>query len=198
MSMNAKIDWSAEPDQARLYRAHNMLQTSPVAALRELKELAALGSVMSMVYLGDAYKLGKGTDISLPDAESWYRRAADTGSPLGIYFLGRLYFASKRYTQAIEVFSVAAESDYAPAVHFLGRMYASGKGVKKDLVKAELLLERASKSGSVLAKGVLAHLLTHTNASPSRFARGALLYVSALMSLVVVVITEGITSDRLR
>jgi hypothetical protein len=175
-----------------------MLQSDSANALIELKALAESGSIMSMVYLGDAYKLGKGTKIDLSRAEEWYRRAADKGSLLGSYSLGRLYFRLKRYVEAKNAFSVAAARDYIPAVHFLGRMYASGKGVEKDSVKAEQLLERASKNGSVLAKGVLAYLLTHGHLSPLRFLRGMWLYLGMWVDLFIVVCTEGRTSDRLR
>ena len=196
--MSSQIDWSKEPDLARVHRAHRLLKTEPARGLIEVWALANNGSVMSMIYMAEACSLGNGTKIDLPEAEKWYRRAANTGSLLAYYSLGRLYFKLQRYDEAREAFSAAAAKDYTPAVHFLGRMYASGKGGEKDLVKAQQLLEHASKNGSVLAKGVLAYLFTHGHLGPRKWLRGMWLYLGVWVDLFVVVATEGRTSDRLR
>jgi TPR repeat protein len=117
---------------------------------------------------------------------------------LGHYSLGRLYFRLGRYDEALHEFGVAAESDYIPAIHFLGRMHASGKGCVKDLAKAQQHLERASKGGSVLAKGTLAYLLVHGHLGLGGIVRGVFLYVGMWIDLFVVMCTEGQTSDRFR
>jgi TPR repeat protein len=48
-----------EPDLSRFDRARRALKEQPQYALSELEELASLGSVLSMVHLGDAYKFGR-------------------------------------------------------------------------------------------------------------------------------------------
>src|SRR5476649_2460646 len=57
--------WEDEPDLDELRRLGDMLATDPARALSGLKELAGRGSIMSMVYLADAYRRGTGTEIDL-------------------------------------------------------------------------------------------------------------------------------------
>ena len=97
---NSSIDFAKEPDQGRLYRAYKMLEKDPQKAILELKALVKVHSIMSMIYLGDAYKFGTGVEANLNEAEEWYRLAANAGSLPAHYLLGRLYLNMERYAEA--------------------------------------------------------------------------------------------------
>jgi len=84
--------WKREPDQARLNQASLQLNTEPEKALAELEKLASAGSVLSMVYLGHAFRNGIGAAIDVDKSENWYRKASDGGSALAAGILGAHYF----------------------------------------------------------------------------------------------------------
>ena len=152
-------DWTREPDLELLRRAHGLLESDSKQALMDLKALADRGSLMSMLYIANAYSKGKGTAVDMQQAESWYRRAMNAGSVLGSYELGRIHYERKDYSKAEESFNVGAGQNYAPSLHMLGLMFLSGAGVKKDLSKAKQLLENATALGHVFAKRNLGSLL---------------------------------------
>jgi|SRR5579885_52563 len=192
------INWSAEPDLARLHRAHQLLKTDAVTALIELSSLAEKGSIMAMIYLGNAYKLGQGTRIDQSQSERWYRRAADAGSMPAYYELGRVYLERKQYEEAKQAFTVAADRGYIPAVHFLGRMFFYGQGVTRDVRKASELLERASAGGSIYARRILGQILLQSRPGLPEKLRGMWLLSSGAVMLTAVLVTQGLASDRLR
>jgi TPR repeat protein len=148
--------------------------------------------------LGEAFAKGNGVAVDYDEAEKWYRRAADAESLLAYYSLGRLYLRQRRYDDARDAFEFAAEKRYVPALHFLGRMHFAGNGMARDPEKGEQLLQRAADAGSVVAKAGLAQHLIRTGSSPSRKLRGVRLWLEARVSFIIVSLTEGMTSDRLR
>lgn len=191
-------EFSREPDLPRLYRAHALLEKDSASAIAELEALAALGSTMSMIYLGDTYKSGDGTKVDLTKSEFWYRRAAEAGSFLGCFLLGRLYLKLDRYADAKQAFTIAADQGYIPAVHYLGRIYYYGRGVPRDLSLAREYLERASRGGSVFAKRKLATLLLENGQTIGQRFRGIFLLCGSFIDFFVAICTGGLTSERLR
>ncbi len=192
------IKWELEPDRARLIRAQLMLETNPAQALDELKKLATNGSPMSMYYIGIAYAFGKGVTIDLDKAECWYLRAAEAGSERAYYELGRLYLKAKKYGESKKAFERSAAGGFMPAVHMLGRMYFFGYGVDKDFQKAKPLLERAATWGSVFAKRLLAYQMMHSRQGWRVVWKGLVLQCRVYVDAVVVLFSEGTSSDRFR
>ena len=88
---------------------------------------------MSLVYLGSAYRRGIFGRVDLVEAEKSYARAADYGSVIGTYLLGRLHYDRQNYHGALGEFGVAASKDFAPALHSLARLYWLGLGTTKDI-----------------------------------------------------------------
>src|SRR5262245_1150397 len=123
--------WDNEPDLTQLRHAYALLAVDPHEALTELHNLADRGSVMSMVYIAHAIRNGIGTRMDLPQAEAWYRRAADRGSLLALYEVGRIYLEMENYPKAVETFSKGVTKNHAPSMHMLGLMYLEGNGVAK-------------------------------------------------------------------
>lgn len=148
-----------EPDLEALKRTYDALGEKPRESLNQLVAWAETGSLMSMLYVGSAYRYGWGVPVNFLTAEQWFRRAVDGGLMLAVLDLGSLYLERRRYAEAQAVFEAAAARDYAPAIHQLGRMYFYGHGVAKDFGRARTLLERASAEGNIAAKFQLAHLL---------------------------------------
>ena len=172
--MQAKIDnWANEPNLPELSRAWELRQRDPVQGLERLKMLAEAGSPMSMVYVGQSYHAGIGTDKDLVQAEQWFRKAADAGSVRGAYTLGRLYYHQKRYDKAKEAFEFGAVAGYAPAIAFLGRVYYFGQGqTRKDIARAKRLFEDAAAQGDIQARASLARLLIENYRTTAELLRG--------------------------
>ena len=125
---------------------------------------------MSMLYLGEMYRKGDGTKKDLVQAESWFQRAADKGSNLAKYHLGKVYLETGRFIEAKGAFEIGVAEGFAPAIYVLGWMY-SGHGFR-DMRLARDLLEQASSLGHLLAKKSLACLLLSGRFGPLQFLRG--------------------------
>lgn len=146
------IDWSREPDIARLREARSNLSTDPSVGVSELMSLADQGSIMSMIYLGWAFYTGQFVPMDLKKAEDWYQKAFKEHSIEAAYLLGNLYSRQKLYEKAIDFYTFASKSNYCPALYRLGRIYNDGLGVKIDKARAIILWEKADKLGHIYAK----------------------------------------------
>jgi len=189
--------WEREPDQARLNRAAALLVTSPAQALTELQELAENGSVLSMVYLGHAFRNGTGTPIDLGKSEQWYRRAADAGSALAAGILGAYYFDIKQYARAEEFFKMSADRGYLPGMFRLATLYLDEAVIDPQPQKARELLERASALGHAVAKRRLAGLLARGGFGLVQRIRGYWLMLSSFKDYLWITAVDP-ESDRLR
>ncbi|HEY4113579.1 MAG TPA: tetratricopeptide repeat protein [Rhizomicrobium sp.] len=190
--------FDAEPDLARLRDARLRQERDPERALQELKWLASRGSVMSMIYIGEAYARGRGLKVDLEEAIRWYKQAAEMGSALAQHLLGRAYLKQKRTEQALESFRHAAAQDYPPSIYFLGRMNCWGMGVPRNIEEGTRLFERAMALGNSPAKGALATILLVYHDGVFDRLRGVWLRISASAQFVFVWFTEGLTSEKLR
>jgi uncharacterized protein len=182
-----QMDWAKEPDMESLTRAHSLLASDPGQALTELKALADRGSVMSMLYIANAYRNGVGSGTDLQQAEEWYRRAMDRGSVLGSYELGRVYYEMENYPKAEKAFRAGESQNYAPSINMLGMMHLGGTGVEQNTGKARDLLERASALGHIFAKRNLAFLLITGRYGLREFLRGVGLFLLTIKDIFVVV-----------
>jgi TPR repeat protein len=189
--------WKDEPDIDELRRLHGMLVTHPAQALIGLKELAGRGSVMSMLYLADAYRTGTGTGIDPSQTREWFARAAAAGSLLASYELGGIHWDAKDYETAHREFSRGAAKEYAPSMNLLAMMYANGLGVPVDVQRARELLEGAVAQGHVFAKRNLGCLLMKGHMGVWQIPRGFLLFLSAFMDVLILVPRDR-KSERLR
>lgn len=185
-----------EPDLERLNKAYGLLKTDHKNAIRELKELAVMGSLLSMVHLGWVYQKGVGTDVNTAEAERWLLRAYHGGSNMGAYYLGHLYMEEKNYLSAIKVFAAGASNKYPPAMYCLAHMYLDGLGIQPQEDVARTLLEEAADLGHIFAKGTLARLLMSGKYGVSSMAKGFVMFIGTLKDVMVVGITDP-SSERL-
>lgn len=188
--------FEAEPDLASLRVAYSKLQSDPIGAIQEFKTLADRGSVMSMVYLGDAFANGTGSHADLEEAEKWFLRASATGSVEGTFHLGAFYFDRKEYSKAEHVFDSNGLKDYPPAMDRLAWIYIETKQPEK-IERARRLLERASALGHIYAKRHLAGLMMRGKLGLSAVLPGVRLFFAAVLDGLRVGFRDPL-SERLR
>ena len=73
-----------------------------------------------------------------------YEEIATTGAPEAHYYLGLLYAKKGDFTKSIELYRLAAEKEYVPAIRQLGYSYFSGEGVETDPLTALDWLRQAA------------------------------------------------------
>ncbi len=74
--------------------------------------------------------------------------ATNPGEPRFKFQLGRAFYKSKRFDEAVPLFQRAAEGDYAVAMYRLGKMYQRGIGVEKDARTSVRWYRKAAASGN--------------------------------------------------
>ncbi|MBM6578758.1 SEL1-like repeat protein [Microvirga sp. BT689] len=161
---------------ALLYQdaAGGMLKT----AIARLRSAAERGHVKAAVAMGDALLRGSGIPESQTDAMEWYRKAADSGSPVAYIRLGDVYssrFSGTEAPRALEWYRKAAEANSAIAMVRLGKMFNEGRGVPQDQALAATWFSRAAAAGSGAAMVELSALYSRAG-GPGHFnlARDAL------------------------
>ncbi len=147
----------------RLKKASALRLEEPSRVFEEYRQLSDEGYPDAMLQLAWCYEKGIGTRSNKALSEAWYRRAYEVGTErvkkLAIYYLGWFYLRGGDFVKAREIFNLGAEMDYPTAIFRLGWLYKRGDGVKKDLIKARALFERAACLGHILAKRDLAAML---------------------------------------
>jgi len=118
-----RVDSPFEPEAERLTLAYKKLECDPAQAISTMTGMAERGSLMSMLYLGYAYRNGTGVSLDTGCAERWFKRAAEAGFTRAYYELGRMYLDASEYSRARAELETAAARGFVPAVHFLGRMH---------------------------------------------------------------------------
>jgi TPR repeat protein len=190
------FDWSIEPNLPKLHTAYHLLKSDPEAALRQLKWLADVGSVASMIYVGLFYK--RDANPKNPEeAEKWYRRAADAGSFFAYHCLGRLYLEQKRFGEARDAFSCAVGGDYVPSIFYLARMFVLGLGVEKDITTGVALLEKARLRKSVYAGMMLGRIMLREKREFTHKIRGFYLIIVGWIRITAIAFLYGISSSKL-
>jgi TPR repeat protein len=182
----------SEPDLAALERAHALLLASPAEGLEAMNALAERGSLMSLLYIAEAYRTGISGKPDPAQSADWYQRASNAGSAHASYMLGRMYLRTREYFNAKQWFEVGVRLDYTPAICMMGYMYAYGLGVRKDWDKARELLERASAHGHLHAKVFLASMLIRRRWGWLQVVRGLWMACAALINVLV----DGSNSPR--
>ena len=133
--------------------------SDPVAAVKNYRLAAALGSVQAQVNLGIMYETGRG-GLAKDDAKAaeLYRKAADQGSAQGQKNLGYLYEQGrgglpKDDFKAVELYRKAADQGNSGGQVNLGYMYRQGRGgLPKDDAKAAELYRKAADQGNAIGQ----------------------------------------------
>ncbi len=137
--------------------------TDASQGFRELQSLADKGVTQAMLYLGEAYRKGKGTSVDQVQAAHWYERAYQEGGcttkARAAYQLGWLYREMGEFHRAYEAYQCGADYGNVPCLRLLGNMRRKGLGCEKDLEKARAYFEAGADIGNVFAAADLARLL---------------------------------------
>lgn len=120
---------------------------------------AAQNSPYWLIWVGEMYRYGVGTEINQKKAFSYYEKAAALGDADGIVKVGRAHMngigVPTDYQKALYYFKKAAEQDNPEAMILTAYQYENGKGVKVDYEKALEWLARAQRSCRLRLEGEL-------------------------------------------
>ena len=122
------------------------------------KPLAEKGDADAAFNLGQAYRLGKGVPLDLPQAQGWLERAARKGHVDAQSTLGLLLFQNGNRVAAMRWLKSAAEAGEPRALLIVGTALYNGDGIAEDPVKAYAYISRAAAQGLEPAKATLADM----------------------------------------
>jgi RimJ/RimL family protein N-acetyltransferase len=151
--------WAVEPDVQQLRKAQTLLDTDPKSAIEIFHQLAAKGSIRSMVSLGTIYRRGTDIQRDLVEAERWYEKAAARGHIPGSYGLALTHLKAGYYRKAVIQFEIGANANFIPSIYMLGEMLYRAQGVSRNVAKARQLWEQVNARGYLPAKAALGRLL---------------------------------------
>lgn len=116
-------------------------------AVTEWRDPAAKGDPDAQFNLGQAYKLGRGVPMDLKQAETWYKKAADSGHIQAADNYGLVLFQDNRREEALPYIRASAGRGEPRAQYVLGTAMFNGDIAEKDWVRAYALMTRASAQG---------------------------------------------------
>lgn len=149
------------------------------SALRRLHAKASEGSVLAQAMLGYMYENARSVPKNLPEAERWYRRAAEQGNPHAQEALGHLYADGQNYVEATRWYLRAAEQGSSRAQGALGVAYLSGLGVPQNYAEAARWFRLAADQGIAAAQLQIGGLYVQGNGVTQDYSEGARWYRKA-------------------
>lgn len=130
-----------------------------LGAINIWRPLAAKGDADAMFNLAQAYRLGKGVAVDLPEAMSFYTRAANAGHVDAQTQLGILLFQNGNQLSGLRWLQAAADAGEPRAQLLYGTALFNGDGlVKRDPEAAYRYVARAAAQGLGPAKATLADM----------------------------------------
>jgi TPR repeat protein len=122
--------------------------------LKDTIDAANAGDVLAQCVIAGHYYAGKTLPRSLPDAEKWWRIAAQNGNAAAQYCLGFNCYGQIGVDEAVEWITKSANNGYYRAQTFLGCMHLTGwKIVKRDrIIALKWLMLGAERKSAFLAK----------------------------------------------
>lgn len=120
---------------------------------------AAQNSPYWLIWVGEMYRYGVGTEKNEKKAFSYYEKAAALGDADGIVKVGRAYMngigVQADYEKSLHFFEKAAAQDNPEAMVLTAYQYENGKGVDVNFEKSLEWLARAERSCRLRLKGEL-------------------------------------------
>ncbi|MGV2495394.1 SPOR domain-containing protein [Pelagerythrobacter aerophilus] len=117
------------------------------AAVREWREPAAQGNPDAQFNMAQAYRLGRGVERDLKQAEIFYAKAAAQGHIKAADNYGLMLFQAGRQEEAMPYVIAASDRGDPRAQYLLGIAHFNGDMVEKDWVRAYALLTLANSAG---------------------------------------------------
>ena len=137
------------------------------------RPLAEAGDADAQFNLGQAYRLGRGVELSLAAAKIWFERAARNGHLDAQTTLGLLIFQNGDRVEGLKWLKQAADQGEPRALLVYGTALYNGDGVTQDRILGYAYVSRAAELGLGPAKETLAQLDQLMN--PTDRAKGAAL-----------------------
>ena len=128
------------------------------AAIAEWRGPAAAGDPDAQFNLAQAYRLGRGVNADLPQAETLYSAAAAQGHLRAADTYGLVLFQSGRRELALPYVQAASRRGDPRAQYLLGVAHFNGELVARDWVRAYALLTLANGEGLPQATPALAEM----------------------------------------
>ncbi len=119
------------------------------------------GDAEAQYWLGQAYRLGKGTIQNLAVAEEYYAKAAAQGNLAAADNYGLLLFNRGEKDRSIPYLRSAADRGDARAQYMLGLAHFNADGIERDWPRAYALLSLANKQGLEQATAALQQIDQH-------------------------------------
>lgn len=116
-------------------------------AVAAWRPLAVAGDADAQFNMGQAYKLGRGVPVDLPQALDWYKRAHDQGHERATDNYGLLLFQQGRREDAMPIIRASAERGEPRAQYIYATSLFNGDLVPQDWVRAYALMSRAAQGG---------------------------------------------------
>ncbi|MBR4226421.1 MAG: sel1 repeat family protein [Candidatus Methanomethylophilaceae archaeon] len=140
---------------------NNLWRQKTDEADRELVEVvrcpAHEGDGVAMKLLSRAYREGRGVDEDLDKALEWARRSVSIRTPMArndLFDVLNKIGTPEAYEEMVKAIKVSASLEEPGAMYRLGCAYRDGKGVKKNLRKAEALLSKAAEKDDSYRKAL--------------------------------------------
>jgi len=137
------------------------------AAHQQWNALAEKDYADAQYYLAVLYRDGAGVPQDYRLAQSWYERAANSGSVRALHDMAVMYQGGigveQDFALALPYLELAAIRGYAPSQYNLGVLLVEGKGTEANPVLGYVWIYRAALQGLEQAKaaqGIVAQRLT--------------------------------------
>ncbi|MBR9972851.1 tetratricopeptide repeat protein [Magnetospirillum sulfuroxidans] len=121
----------------------------------DIDSLKQANTPAAWVSLGNAYRLGHGTEVDEVEAVSWYGKAAKANDPHGQYSLALMYDQGlgvrANDSEALRWYLAAAKAGDAEAQYNLANMIRAGRGCPADAKVAEQWYKKAAAQGDAAA-----------------------------------------------
>ena len=156
----AEVDfWWEQPDSEQLMAVAKLSETNSVAAFEGYRELAEKGCVYAMIWLGNCYRYGLGTEPNFDKAYDSYSLAIAQGSWIAARDIAGLLFDNGNFAECEEYLEEGIKSDFIPAYFWLARYRIARSNAQNTFNEARPLLEHAAAEGHPHAEKYLAALL---------------------------------------
>ena len=127
-------------------------------AVRQWTQPAAAGDADAQFNLAQAYRLGRGVEVSLVQAEALYARAAAQGHVRAADQYGLMLFQKGERERAMPYVEAAASRGDPRSQYLLGIAHFNGDLAAKDWPRAYALLTLANAAGLPQARGALTQM----------------------------------------
>lgn len=163
--------WDVEPDFEVLSAALAEYEVTPEAFVR-LLDLAAMGSVVAMIAVGEAYYWGSGTLADPIEAEQWLRKAYELNSRRGLLSYGRVLYLRNDLAAAEQIFRKGANASWPEAKYWLALVLAHRAPAKKRPAEMWTLVAEAAEAGHPFARQWHGNAMARGRYGMARVPRG--------------------------